>query len=257
MPLTLLSQSLVAQAFGDIRLVATDMDGTLTQQGQFTATLWQALEHLAAAEIPVLIVTGRSAGWVSGLVNYLPIWGAIAENGGLFFSKQTPEPEPLVTIPDLVVHRQKLAQTFQQLQADFPKLKESTDNRFRMTDWTFDIAGLSLAEIQAMNAYCQDQGWGFTYSNVQCHIKPIEQDKAVGLQQVLHQYFPECQPENVVTVGDSPNDVSLFDPSLFPVSVGVANVSHYADQLVHQPVYVTSEAEGLGFWQLASWLDKS
>lgn len=92
MPLTILSESLVAQAFGDIRLVATDMDGTLTQQGQFTATLWQALEHLAAADIPVLIVTGRSAGWVSGLVNYLPIWGAIAENGGLFFSNRPKSP---------------------------------------------------------------------------------------------------------------------------------------------------------------------
>ena len=254
MPLTLLSQTLVGNSLKNIRLVATDMDGTLTQTGKFTPTLLQALEQLAAAGIQVLIVTGRSAGWVGGLVHYLPIWGAIAENGGLFYSGQAKTPTALVAIPDLALHRQKLAQTFQRLQADFPQLQESADNRFRLTDWTFDIEGLSLTEIQAVNAYCQDRGWGFTYSNVQCHIKLLEQDKATGLRQVLGQYFPEYTPQQVVTVGDSPNDESLFDTDQFPLSVGVANVKQYADQLVHQPAYITPEPEGAGFCQLAEWL---
>jgi len=52
----------------NLRLIATDMDGTLTQQGKFTAKLLQSLEELRAADIPVLIVTGRSGGWVSGLL---------------------------------------------------------------------------------------------------------------------------------------------------------------------------------------------
>ncbi|MBD2123451.1 HAD family hydrolase [Trichocoleus sp. FACHB-262] len=254
MPLTLLSQALVANSLKNVCLVATDMDSTLTQNGKFTPTLLQALEQLAAAEIQVLIVTGRSAGWVGGLVNYLPTWGAIAENGGMFYASQTETPIALVTIPDLALHRQKLAQTFQRLQADFPQLQESADNRFRVTDWTFDIQRLSLPDIQAINAYCQDQGWGFTYSNVQGHIKPIEQDKATGLRQVLGQYFPEHTAQQVVTVGDSPNDESLFDADQFPLSVGVANVKHYADQLVHQPTYITPEPEGKGFCQLADWL---
>lgn len=60
------------------------MDGTLTRLGKFTADLLQVLEDLQAAGISVLIVTGHSAGWVSGLVSYLPVQGAIAENGGLF-----------------------------------------------------------------------------------------------------------------------------------------------------------------------------
>ncbi|MBW4489014.1 MAG: Cof-type HAD-IIB family hydrolase [Trichocoleus desertorum ATA4-8-CV12] len=259
MPLTLLSQDLVANSLKNVRLVATDMDGTLTQSGKFTPTLLQALVQLAGAGIKVLIVTGRSAGWVGGLVNYLPVWGAIAENGGLLYSSQTETSETktlsaLVAIPDLAVHRQKLAQTFQRLQADFPQLQESADNRFRLTDWTFDIEGLSLTEIQAINAYCQDQGWGFTYSNIQCHIKPIEQDKATGLRRVLGQYFPTYTTQQVVTVGDSPNDESLFDANQFPLSVGVANVRDYADQLIHHPAYITPQPEGAGFCQLAEWL---
>ncbi|MBC6434493.1 HAD family hydrolase, partial [Nostoc sp. HG1] len=67
----------------NIRLIATDMDGTLTRRGKFTPALLQALEDLAAAgNIKVLIVTGRSAGWVSGLSAIMPVAGAMAENGG-------------------------------------------------------------------------------------------------------------------------------------------------------------------------------
>ena len=68
---------------------------------------------------------------------------------------------------------------------------------------------------------------------------------------MLREYFPQYTPEQVVTVGDSPNDESLFDERYFSVSVGVANVLEYADRLQHQPAYVTSAAEGEGFCELA------
>jgi hydroxymethylpyrimidine pyrophosphatase-like HAD family hydrolase len=91
-----------------------------------------------AANIPVLIVTGRSAGWVSGLVTYLPVVGAIAENGGLFYPADSAKAVALTPIPDLVEHRQQLEVAYQHLKSEFPQIEESTDNRFRVTDWTFD-----------------------------------------------------------------------------------------------------------------------
>jgi HAD superfamily hydrolase (TIGR01484 family) len=72
-----------------LKLIATDMDGTLTRQGKFTADLLLGLERLRAAHWPVVIVTGRSAGWVNGLAHYLPIAGAMAENGGVYFPGTT------------------------------------------------------------------------------------------------------------------------------------------------------------------------
>jgi hypothetical protein len=78
----------------------------------------------------------------------------------------------------------------------------------------------------------------------------LGQQKATGLLQVLQDYFPQYSLEEVVTVGDSPNDESLFDESHFPVSVGVANVFEYANQLKYQPIYVTSASEGEGFCEL-------
>ena len=248
-----LSQTIVPPCFQHSRLIATDMDGTLTTAGKFTADLLTAFDALADAGIPVLIVTGRSAGWVSGLVNYLPIAGAIAENGGLFYATTGTE-TPLVTIPDWLLHRQQLAQMFQRVQTQFPDLQESSDNRFRLTDWTFDVQGLAVDDIHAIEELCHSSGWGFTYSNVQCHIKLLHQDKANGLLQVLRQFFPDYPLEQIVTVGDSPNDESLFNTQQFPLSVGVANIHEYRDRLTHKPAYITTAAAGDGFLELARLL---
>ncbi|MBE9013632.1 HAD family phosphatase [Pseudanabaenaceae cyanobacterium LEGE 13415] len=232
-----------AAHLNSIRLIATDMDGTLTIDEKFTPQLLQAFDRLNQARIPVLIVTGRSAGWVSGLVNYLPIVGAIAENGGLFYQGETQE--LLVPIEDVKLHRQKLAEMFLELRSSFPQIQESHDNAFRLTDWTFDVFGLSVEALEQMNLLCQRNNFGFTYSNVQCHIKLVEQNKAKGLLKVLEKHFSPYKLEQIATVGDSPNDESLFEK--FPMSIGVANIQHYQTQLQHLPTYITTQSEGLGF----------
>ncbi|MCU0568783.1 MAG: Cof-type HAD-IIB family hydrolase [Oculatellaceae cyanobacterium Prado106] len=244
------------EALQNVRLIATDVDGTLTLQGEFSVHLLGALQRLAEANIPVILVTGRSAGWVNALVEYLPVTGAIAENGGLFYKGKNADPEFLVPIPDLSAHRQQLAEMFGQLQQQFPHLQESTDNRFRLTDWTFEVQGLTVEDLKKMGDRCLANGWSFTYSTVQCHIKPLQQEKALGLMQVLSQHFPDYSVDQVVTVGDSPNDVSLFDGDRFPLSVGVANVLHYLDQLAHAPRYVTRSPEVLGFCELVEYTMK-
>ncbi|MCD8486732.1 MAG: Cof-type HAD-IIB family hydrolase [Desertifilum sp.] len=244
----------ILQVFQAIRLVATDMDGTLTVGGKFTPALVQSFLDLAAVGQSVLIVTGRSAGWVSGLVSYLPIAGAIAENGGLFYQANSEQPILLTPIAELKTHRQQLQEMFRQLQAEFPQLQESIDNAFRLTDWTFDVAGLSPDILDRLRDRTQQAGWGFTYSSVQCHIKPADQEKAKGLLQVLGHYFPNVSVSEVVTVGDSPNDSSLFNRDLFPHSVGVANVREYLDRLSDRPRYITQSPEGLGFGELAKLL---
>ncbi len=244
--------SLSAEACQNLQLIASDMDGTLSQGGKFQSTLFTALEQLQAAGLPVLIVTGRSAGWVQSIAQYLPVCGAIAENGGLFFRPPHYELELLVEIGTIAEHRAHLAQTFAKLQDPFPQLQESTDNRFRVTDWTFDVAGLGQDDLRSLQVLCQADGWDFTYSTVQCHIRPQGQDKSVGIQRLVTQMFPErvATPEQILTVGDSPNDASLFNPKDFPQSVGVANVRHYTDQLPHSPRYITQTEEGAGFCEL-------
>jgi hydroxymethylpyrimidine pyrophosphatase-like HAD family hydrolase len=250
MPLTPLGPA--AHHLAPVRLVATDMDGTMTVQERFTPELLQTLQQLAAAPLPVIVVTGRSAGWVSAIGHYLPVVGAIAENGGIFYQGETSQ--FLGSIGDVTQHRHQLADMFAILKAQFPTIEPSSDNPFRLTDWTFNVAGLSLADLQIMAQLCEQRDWSFTYSTVQCHIKPIGQSKAHGLQQVIQQLFPTLACDQVVTVGDSPNDESMFNPALFPVSVGVANVAKYAAQMQFQPQFITAASEGQGFGELAALL---
>ena len=245
---------LSSEALSNIRLVGTDMDGTITHNSKFTSEVISALESLSHTNIDLIIVTGRSAGWVNGINYYLPLQGAIAENGGLFYHQNNQDWEFLSEIPDLTSHRQRLKQVFQLLKHQFPQIQESQDNLFRLTDWTFDINNLNLEQLQTMESICLEMGWGFTYSTVQCHIKPLQQDKARGLKQIIDKYYPQLLPEQIVTVGDSPNDESLFNSSLFPISVGVANIKHYCDRLKHQPTYITNQAEGAGFGELLKLL---
>ena len=237
----------------DIRLIASDVDGTLTQNGKFSSNFISTLLDLQSAGIKVLLVTGRSGGWVSALVNYLPVEGAIAENGGIFLHPNGTQ-DLLSSVPNLSRHRILLENTFHHIKQLFPNLHPSADNKFRITDWTFDVNDLSTDDIQAISSQCQQMGWSFTYSNVRCHIKPIHQDKATGLLSVLSNYFPELNSQQVLTVGDSPNDEAMFDADLFPISVGVANVRHYQDKMLHLPKYVTQASEFAGFSELAKLL---
>ncbi|MFN9467196.1 MAG: HAD family hydrolase [Pseudanabaena sp.] len=237
----------------DIRLIASDVDGTLTHNGKFSSNFISTLIDLQSAGIKVLLVTGRSAGWVSALVNYLPVAGAIAENGGIFL-KPNGTQDLLSSGPNLSRHRILLENTFHNIKQLFPNLHPSTDNQFRITDWTFDVNNLSAEDIQEISTQCDLMGWSFTYSNVQCHIKPLHQDKSTGLLSVLNSHFPELNLQQVLAVGDSPNDEAMFNPDLFPISVGVANVRHYQDKMLHLPKYVTQASEFAGFSELAKLL---
>jgi HAD superfamily hydrolase (TIGR01484 family) len=234
-----------------IRLIASDIDGTLTTNHQFSPQLFTALARLQAANLPVVLVTGRSAGWIEGLANYLPVAGVIGENGGCFVSQATGfQLLGGLKTKEITQHREKLADCFWQLQGTHTQIKESIDNRWRLTDWTFDITGLTDSDLWEIAAQCERWGWNFTYSTIQCHIKLPSQNKATGLRQVLKKYLDNVHPNQVLTIGDSPNDGDMFDPQAFPLSVGVANLANYVDRLAHQPAYLATQPEVNGFTEI-------
>jgi HAD superfamily hydrolase (TIGR01484 family) len=242
----------LSQQLTDIRLIAADIDGTLTSGGKFTTALLQSIDLLNAQGIKLLLVTGRSAGWVSAVNNYLPVAGAIAENGGLYFSQDSSGFDFITPIRNIDEHREQLANQFWELQELYPQIQESIDNQFRVTDWTFDVDGLTDRELGTIASKCEQWGYSFTFSTIQCHIKPLNQDKGMAILQVLKQHFPEIKSTQIVTIGDSPNDASMFDRNLFPHSVGVANIKHYANQLSQHPQYLTRLPEVAGFGELVN-----
>jgi HAD superfamily hydrolase (TIGR01484 family) len=234
-----------------VRLIATDIDGTLTSNHQFSPQLFTAFAQLQAANLPVVLVTGRSAGWIEALANYLPVAGVIGENGGCFVSRATGmQFLGGLKMKAISQHREKLADCFWQLQGSYTQIKESIDNRWRLTDWTFDLEGLTDSDLWEITAQCERWGWDFTYSTIQCHIKLASQNKALGLRQVIKKYLDNVHPAQVLTIGDSPNDGAMFDPQEFPLSVGVANLADYVDRISHQPAYLATQPEVHGFTEI-------
>lgn len=75
----------------NIRFVLTDMDETLTYKGRLQARTYQSLEMLQHAGIKVIPVTATSAGWADQMARMWPVDGVIAENGGLFLTRNNIE----------------------------------------------------------------------------------------------------------------------------------------------------------------------
>ena len=254
MPLIKITDTSAIEQFKNIKMIATDIDGTLTKKGEFSSQLLSTLEQLQKHNISVILITGRSAGWCQGIVNYLPVWGVIAENGGVYCLKDDQQIIPLTAIDNLEKHRQELQNKFESLQSQFSNLITSSDNQFRLTDWTFDCHELTQDELLTIQKICDQNNWGFTYSHIQAHLKPPEQNKAQGLITLKENYFQKVSWEEIITVGDSPNDESLFNTSIFPLSVGVNNILKYTERLQYQPMYITNLPEIDGFCELGKLL---
>ena len=74
-----------AEALRDVRILLTDIDDTITSDGQLEAEAYGALHRLNAAGIAVIPVTGRPAGWCDHIARMWPVAGVVGENGAFYF----------------------------------------------------------------------------------------------------------------------------------------------------------------------------
>ena len=96
---------------------------------------------------------------------------------------------------------------------------------------------------------------GFSARASSVHINALrgDFDKGPMSRRLLAEHFDDGNnshlPERWIFVGDAPNDASMF--ALFPRSVGVANILGSLDRLPVKPAFVTRQACGAGFVELA------
>ena len=69
-----------------IKGVFTDIDDTLTTDGQLTAQAYTALEQLRALGLAVVPITGRPAGWCDHIARMWPVDGVVGENGAFYLA---------------------------------------------------------------------------------------------------------------------------------------------------------------------------
>src|SRR5512143_2348671 len=84
---------------GPVRALFSDIDGTLTSQGRIEGATYVALEKLGEAGIPVVLVTGRPAGWGQAFMSVAPVASVVTENGGVTFVREGRKLRKLYGVP--------------------------------------------------------------------------------------------------------------------------------------------------------------
>ena len=79
---------LLSDLRGPVGALFSDVDGTMTTDERIEAATYEAIEQLGAAGIPLVLVTGRPAGWGQAFLKMLPVVAVVTENGGVTFVRE-------------------------------------------------------------------------------------------------------------------------------------------------------------------------
>jgi HAD superfamily hydrolase (TIGR01484 family) len=236
---------------GPVRALFSDLDGTLTTDGRVEASTYLALERLGEAGVPVVLVTGRPAGWGQAIATVCPMAAVVSENGGVTFVREGSGFKKLYGVPpaSLPEWRRKMRAVAGDVMVEVPGARMSSDSKYREVDLAIDWneeVNLSREEADRVIAVLREAGFAATRSSVHVNFGPPEFDKLTACKVVIEKVLGR-DPEDLspyIYVGDSLNDAPMF--AGFPRSVGVANVRKWWDELEHRPSYLTEAAEGAG-----------
>jgi HAD superfamily hydrolase (TIGR01484 family) len=240
-------------------IIFTDVDDTLTFDGQLPVETYTALHQLRDAGFTVIPVTGASAGWCDCLIKTWPIQHIIGENGALNMEKDANGIVSTIFEKDSESVKHDLAKLKQMgnaLTDQFPTIKFTQDQQFRITDIAFDIGQTVLVpESLAVEAteWLAAKGVQARRSSIHINVWMGNHSKSTGAMAWLKQR--NMDEHNCLFIGDSPNDESMFKQ--FPLSVGVANIERFLATMEYVPAFVTVNQGGYGFVDMANLLLKS
>jgi HAD superfamily hydrolase (TIGR01484 family) len=244
-----------------IRVVLTDIDGTLTQEGRLPAHSYDSLWKLADAGIKVIPVTGRPAGWCELIARLWPVDGVVGENGALYFRLNGGRMERFFAREKSLrkTDREKLRAIRLEILKMVPGCAVASDQFSRLfdlaIDFSEDVTPLPVEKIQEIVAIFKKHGAIAKVSNIHVNGWFGEHDKVSTCRTYLSKEFGYSEKqmrEHCIFVGDSPNDEPMFE--FFPHSFAVANIKDFLKQLKHKPAYVAESEESLGFCEVVEHL---
>ena len=247
--------------------VFTDIDDTLTTEGEITPDALEALGDLKAAGFKVVAITGRPVGWSEPFAQSWPVDAIVAENGAVaLLPEQGKGPQPAQG------GRKQLSKIYQQdpatraanfarmqavlarIEREMPGVTRATDSPGRETDIAIDhseFTQLSDAQIAAVVALIKSEGMHATVSSIHINGWYGSHNKLEGARWIVRQLWQrdlDAEMNQWVYVGDSTNDQLMF--KTFANSFGVANIARFVPQLAHLPRYVTRGERGAGFTEV-------
>ncbi|RJF96612.1 HAD-IIB family hydrolase [Noviherbaspirillum cavernae] len=248
-----------------VTTVFTDIDDTLTTEGKLGAQAYAALQALQDAGLRVIPVTGRPAGWCDHIARMWPVDGIIGENGALYMwhdhASGKLRTRHLLDAPERAGNAARLAQVREQVLREVPGCAVASDQFCRQYDLAIDfcedVPALERDDVDRIVRIMEQAGMTAKISSIHVNGWFGDYDKLSMARLMMRERYgidlgDEEQRARCVFAGDSPNDAPMF--AYFPLSVGVANVLAFSDRLPHPPHYITHDACGAGFAELAQHL---
>jgi HAD superfamily hydrolase (TIGR01484 family) len=234
-----------------VRGVLTDIDDTLTRDGAIEPAALAALQRLRAAGLPVIAITGRPAGWSEPFAAAWPVAAIVAENGGVMLRATAHG-----VVHEFAQDEATRARNFARLQSCAAAIRQAVpgarlaqDSAGRLTDIAIDhgeFAHLDAPRIAAVAATMRAHGLNATVSSIHVNGWIGEHTKWSGAQWAVQRCTGAAlAPADWAYVGDSTNDQLMFEH--IPLSVAVANIARFLDQLAVLPAFVTRAERGAGF----------
>lgn len=247
----------------NVHTVFSDIDDTLTTDGQLTAPAYAALEQLRRAGLRVILITGRPAGWCDHIARMWPVDAVIGENGAFYYwhdqAARKLKCRHLLDDAARAANSGKLAAVRDSILRQVPGCAVASDQFCRLYDLAIDfcedVAPLPVAAVDRIVALMEDAGMTAKISSIHVNGWFGQYDKLSMAHLLLrerHGIELAAERERCLFVGDSPNDAPLF--AYLPNAVGVANVMAFAERMSALPAYVTPSRGGAGFAELAQAL---
>jgi HAD superfamily hydrolase (TIGR01484 family) len=244
---------------GPVHALFSDVDGTMTTGERIEASTYEALEQLSGSGTPVIMVTGRPAGWGQAFMRMLPVLAVVTENGGVTFVREGRRQHKLYGVPQasLPEWRRRMNDAAVDVMSKVPGARLSSDSKYREVDlaidWNEEVS-LSKEDAEVVVHLLRKAGFTAVRSSVHVNFGPPHFDKLSACTAVVRQVLggDPSDLSRYVFVGDALNDAPMFKG--FPSSVGVANIKVWWDELTSRPAYLTERSEGAGLRELIAHL---
>ena len=244
-----------------VRGVLFDIDETLTTEGRLTAQAYSAMESLKDAQLLVVPITGRPAGWCDHIARMWPVDAVVGENGAFYFWHEAGRLGKRYVDDDAtrVAKRARLGAIADRILSAVPGCALASDQAYREADLAIDfcedVPALPLAAAERIAHLMREAGLTAKISSIHVNGWFGDYDKLATTRLLVRERFGldlERANASLVFAGDSPNDAPMF--GFFERSVGVANVRRFAGRLAAEPKFVARGESGAGFAELAAHL---
>jgi HAD superfamily hydrolase (TIGR01484 family) len=240
---------------GPVRALFSDVDGTMTTGERIDSATYAAVERLGDTGVPVILVTGRPAGFGQAFMRMMPVLACVTENGGVTFVRDGRKIHKLYGVPaaSLPEWRRRMNDVAVDVMSKVPGARLSTDSRYREVDlaidWNEEVQ-LTRDEAETCVELIRKAGLSAVRSSVHVNFGPPSFDKLSACLHLVRAVLGGSTSDltEYVYVGDALNDAPMFGG--FPNSVGVANIKAWWDELTHRPAFVTERPEGAGLREL-------